>query len=68
MVKIVRVRQAGTGYGGTGNPKAIPGVMHTKDTAVGDKDAPAMLRAFATMRERAARQIKKTSIGSRGRL
>lgn len=68
MPRILRVRQAGTGSGGTGNPRAVPGVMQSKDSAVGDKDSPGMLRAYAQFREKAANAIRRTPIGSKGRL
>ena len=66
MVKILRARQAGTGSGGTGNPKAVPGVVsNTKEGAARD---PQQLRAFASLRERAYGAISRSSIGSKGRL
>lgn len=69
MVRILRVRQAGTGSGGSGNAKSTPGIMHgTRDDNLGDKDSPAVLRAYAAMRQRARSAIQSTSIGSKGRL
>lgn len=68
-MRILRARQAGTGYGGTGNPKAAPGIMHgTRDDSVGDRDSPAMIRAYAAMREKARKAISGSSIGSKGKL
>lgn len=68
-MRILRARNAGTGSGGAGNPRPVSGVMHgTRDDTMGDKDSPGMLRAYASMRDRARRAIQGTSIGSRGRL
>jgi hypothetical protein len=66
MPRILRVRQAGTGSGGIGNPKAVPGVM-TKAQSMSKND-PRWLRTIAAVRQKAANQIRRTTIGSRGRL
>jgi len=66
MVKILRARQAGTGSGGTGNPKAVPGVVsNTKEGVARD---PEQLRATASLRDKAYRAISRSGIGSKGRL
>jgi hypothetical protein len=69
LVRILRVRQAGTGSGGSGNAKAAPGIMHgTRDDTIGDKDSPAVLRAYAALRQKARSAVSGSSIGSKGNL
>jgi hypothetical protein len=66
MVKILRVRQAGTGSGGSGNPKAVPGVNANKIAM--DVNDPRWLAVIARARARAWSKVAGTSIGSKGRL
>jgi hypothetical protein len=69
LVRILRAKPAGTGSGGTGQIKAVPGINHgIRDDTVGDAQSPAMLSAYANLRRRAANAIQSSSIGSKGRL
>jgi len=69
VVRILRVKQLGTGYGGPGNPKAAPGIQHgIRDDTIGDAQAPAVLQAYASEREAARATIQATTIKSKGNL
>jgi hypothetical protein len=69
LVRILRAKPAGTGSGGTGQIKSVPGITHgSRDDSIGDKDSAATLRAYANLRDRARRAISNSSIGSKGRL
>jgi hypothetical protein len=68
-VRILRARNAGTGYGGTGNPTQVAGTINsagaTRSGSVRDAD---QLRAFAAIRDRVRSTLGRTTIGSKGRL